>query len=75
VQTKGLPLADREYIKPPIQGQDPYRYFLEVANKINEVLTMLKDMDTYANNAAAVTGGLSAGDIYKTATGELRIVV
>ena len=30
---------------------------------------------TYADNAAAVAGGLVAGDIYKTATGELRIVV
>lgn len=28
---------------------------------------------TYADNAAAVTGGLVAGDVYKTATGELRI--
>lgn len=30
---------------------------------------------TYANNAAAVAGGLSAGAFYKTATGEVRIVV
>lgn len=30
---------------------------------------------TYADNAAAVAGGLVAGDVYKTATGELRIVV
>lgn len=29
----------------------------------------------YADNAAALTGGLVAGDIYKTATGEIRIVV
>ena len=28
---------------------------------------------TYADDAAAGTGGLSAGDIYKTSTGELRI--
>lgn len=30
---------------------------------------------TYANNAAAITGGLTAGAFYKTATGEVRIVV
>ena len=30
---------------------------------------------TYADNAAALAGGLVAGDVYKTATGELRIVV
>jgi hypothetical protein len=32
-------------------------------------------LPTYANNAAAITGGLVANDIYKTATGEIRIVV
>jgi hypothetical protein len=30
---------------------------------------------TYANNAAALAGGLVVGDVYKTSTGELRIVV
>lgn len=29
----------------------------------------------YANNAAAISGGLTANDVYRTATGELRIVV
>lgn len=32
-------------------------------------------LPTYANNAAAVSGGLAVNDMYKTATGELRIVV
>ncbi len=32
-------------------------------------------LPTYANNAAALAGGLVADDVYKTATGELRIVV
>ena len=30
---------------------------------------------TYADNAAAVSGGLAVNRVYKTATGELRIVV
>jgi hypothetical protein len=29
----------------------------------------------YANNALAIAGGLTVDDVYKTATGELRIVV
>lgn len=29
---------------------------------------------TFANNAAAIIGGLLTGDMYKTATGELRVV-
>jgi hypothetical protein len=35
----------------------------------------LSGLSTYANNAAAITGGLVVNDVYKTATGELRIVV
>jgi hypothetical protein len=34
-----------------------------------------KHLATYDNNAAALAGGLVVGQIYKTATGELRIVV
>lgn len=33
------------------------------------------NLPTYANNSAALTGGLVVGDAYKTATGEIRIVV
>ena len=33
------------------------------------------NLPTYANNAAAVSGGLYINSIYKTATGEIRIVV
>jgi hypothetical protein len=32
-------------------------------------------LPVYANNAAAITGGLISRDVYQTATGELRIVV
>jgi len=35
----------------------------------------LTNLSTYANNAAAVAGGLPEGAVYKTSTGELRIVV
>jgi hypothetical protein len=34
-----------------------------------------KNLATYASNAAALAGGLIVGQIYKTSTGELRIVV
>jgi hypothetical protein len=33
----------------------------------------LPSLSTYANDTAAGTGGLVAGDVYKTSTGELRI--
>lgn len=35
----------------------------------------LSALPTYADNAAAVAGGLAVGDLYKTATGELRVRV
>lgn len=35
--------------------------------------TSIPSLPTYADDAAAGTGGLVADDIYKTATGELRI--
>ena len=37
-------------------------------------LLNLPNLSTYADNAAALLGGLVAGDIYQTATGELMIV-
>lgn len=42
--------------------------------KHNGVL-QLNSLPTYANNADALTGGLDVGDMYKTAPGELRIVI
>ena len=41
---------------------------------ITERLT-LSTLPVYADNAAAVTGGLANGRVYKTVTGELRIVI
>jgi len=32
-------------------------------------------LSTYADNAAAISGGLAVNSIYKTSTGEVRIVV
>ena len=36
---------------------------------------MLTGLSTFADNAAAVAGGLAVNNVYKTAAGELRIVV
>ena len=35
----------------------------------------LTNLPVFADNAAALAGNLTDGDIYRTATGELRIVV
>jgi hypothetical protein len=44
-------------------------YLLVTSTGLSAVLT------TYADNAAAITGGLAATALYKTATGEVRVVV
>lgn len=36
---------------------------------------ILNALATYADNAAAVAGGLAVGTMYKTSTGEVRVVV
>jgi hypothetical protein len=35
----------------------------------------LTGLSVFANNTAALAGGLVVNDVYKTSTGELRIVV
>lgn len=35
----------------------------------------LTDLPEFADNATAVSGGLVEGDVYRTSTGEVRIVV
>ena len=49
----------------------------QVNNPGDAIFTTLRltALPIYADNAAALAGGLIAGDVYKTATGELRIVV
>jgi hypothetical protein len=42
--------------------------------KLNNTLNVA-NVPTYADNAAAVTGGLAVGDVYKTAAGDLKIRV
>jgi hypothetical protein len=47
---------------------------LRVKIKASGVLNSVTAPTTYADNAAALSGGLVAGDVYKTSTGQLMIV-
>ena len=38
-------------------------------------LVSVSNLSTFSNNSTAITGGLTAGNIYKTSNGEIRIVV
>lgn len=46
---------------------------LEVSGTIKATDINFTGLSTYADDTAAGTGGLAAGDVYKTSTGELRI--
>jgi hypothetical protein len=46
-----------------------------VPGPVQATTLKLTDLAVFADNAAALAGGLAEGDIYRTATGELRIVV
>ena len=66
---------NRQYMAQVIRA---FSVFVQQVNNPGDaIFTTLKltALPIYANNAAAVTGGLIEGDVYKTATGELRIVV
>jgi hypothetical protein len=55
-----------------------FSVFVQQTNNPGEaVFTTLRllNLPVYANNAAAITGGLSVSDVYRTSTGELRIVI
>ena len=52
--------------------------WFDFLRKIKVILTELgttKVYPTYANNAAAIAGGLKVNDIYKTSAGVLNTVV
>lgn len=65
------------YINPIKQSfvTTGYSIFQEGTTDINHLagVLMLTNLPTYADEAAAVTGGLATNTVYKTATGELRI--
>jgi hypothetical protein len=44
-------------------------------NDLARALNLATPAGTFANNAAAIAGGLPLGQTYQTATGELRVVV
>lgn len=61
---KGLPVAYHSI------GVNPTSGVVLAGNKISAT-----SVPTYADNAAAISGGLTAGYLYATASGEVRVVV
>ena len=84
-------MATREATAPYFPSAPPeydQRYFSEVVRSFSVYLQQVQNPGTavfntinllnlsiYADNDDAVSGGLAVNDVYKTSTGELRIVV
>jgi hypothetical protein len=51
-----------------------YQNFAATINNLSATKLWLTALSTYANNAAAIAGGLNAGSVYRTSTGQLQVV-
>ena len=75
------PILNDTVIGTDIAGSNATKNFLlsdiiTLATTTGQFVTTVGTIvPTYANNAAAVSGGLAVNSIYKTSTGEVRIVV
>lgn len=66
---------NRQYMAQLVRA---FSVFVQQANNPGDAVfssLRLLNLPIYANNAAAIAGGLAVNDVYKTSTGELRIVV
>jgi hypothetical protein len=66
---------DRSYMAQITRSFSLYAQQMQNPGPIRGNTLNLTNLSIYANNAAAIAGGLTLNDVYKTATGELRIVV
>lgn len=66
---------NRNYMAQVVRA---FSVFVQQTNNPGEaVFTTLRllNLPVYADNAAALAGGLAENDVYRTSTGELRIVI
>ena len=66
---------DRSYMAQITRAFSLYAQQMQNPGPILGNTLNLTSLSIYANNAAAIAGGLTLNDVYKTATGELSIVV
>jgi hypothetical protein len=66
---------DQSYFSQLVRNFALYAEQIRTPGPLQATTIKLTDLPVFADNAAALTGGLVDGDVYRTATGELRIVV
>jgi hypothetical protein len=65
----------QNYFSQLVRNFSIFAQQMQVPGPLQATTLKLTDLSEFADNAAAIAGGLAAGDIYRTATGEIRIVV
>lgn len=73
----------KELIRPPRTPDDVERFLIDVCSLLNQIHNGLRavygakitGLPEYADNAAAVAGGLTTGQVYRTAAGVLMVVI
>jgi hypothetical protein len=63
------------YFSQLVRNFSVYAQQSQVPGPQQSTTLKLTDLLEFADNAAALAGGLAEGDVYRTATGELRIVI
>jgi hypothetical protein len=66
---------DQSYFSQLIRNFSVFAQQTQVPGPLRATTITLTNLPVFADNAAALAGGLADGDVYRTATGELRIVV
>jgi hypothetical protein len=82
--SRGLPIPffpspprdyNQSYFSQLVRSFSVFAQQTQVPGPQQATTLKLTDLLEFADNAAAIAGGLAVGDIYRTATGEIRIVV
>jgi hypothetical protein len=66
-----VPFQSKVLGKDGLVTRDWARYFIA----LTDAITALQVAGTFVDNVAALAGGLTVGQTYQTATGEVRVVV
>jgi hypothetical protein len=66
---------DQSYFSQLIRNFSVFAQQSQVPGPLRATTITLTNLPVFADNAAALAGDLAVGDVYRTATGELRVVV
>tara|TARA_R110000868_G_scaffold33108_1_gene120584 strand:- start:502 stop:753 length:252 start_codon:yes stop_codon:yes gene_type:complete len=66
---------EQAYFSQLVRNFSVFAQQTQVSGPLRATTLTLTDLPVFAGNASALAGGLANGTVYRTATGELRIVV